>query len=201
MARSSVARHWFAFSKIEEVALFGIDIRNSEGLQPRHWRNRLLKCPKLEKPTCSAISSKETSVSVNSRAAVSTLRFATKACGDTPKVSLNRRLKWERLIPNSDDKRATDRSPRMFLSMNFTRYSDCFPSSRLTVRQDPEADISITGLSLPQTLLLVPQQWRQQVFDDAALSGLDLRRHRHARREVDHTVFDLHSGFVEGDAR
>ena len=39
------------------------------------------------------------------------------------------------------------------------------------------------NLPLPETLLLVTQQWRQQIFDDAAPAGLDLDRHRHAGRQ------------------
>src|SRR5450432_1994453 len=37
---------------------------------------------------------------------------------------------------------------------------------------------------LPDRFMPIAQQRRQQIFDDAALTGLDLDRHRHAGREA-----------------
>jgi hypothetical protein len=46
----------------------------------------------------------------------------------------------------------------------------------------------------------VPQQRRQQIFDDAALAGLALVRGRHARRETDGLVLGLHFRALKRDA-
>jgi hypothetical protein len=50
-------------------------------------------------------------------------------------------------------------------------------------------------------LVLVLEDRREQVAEHAALPGLDLDRHRHARAEVDEVVVDLHLGAIERDAR
>jgi hypothetical protein len=44
----------------------------------------------------------------------------------------------------------------------------------------------------PQDLLLIPHERRQQIRDDPAQAGFDLHRHRHAGREVDELVLNLH---------
>src|SRR5215471_147756 len=54
---------------------------------------------------------------------------------------------------------------------------------------------------LVHDLLPVAHQRRQQIVEDAARSGLDLDRHRHAGREVDDLLVDQHRGAVERDAR
>ena len=51
--------------------------------------------------------------------------------------------------------------------------------------------------SLAQAFLLVAQQRRQHVLDDAARAGLDLDRHRHPGREIDQPALDLHLPAVE----
>jgi hypothetical protein len=58
------------------------------------------------------------------------------------------------------------------------------------------------GISpLPQRLLLILEQRREQIAHHRALAGLDLHRHRHAGREIDHLVLDLHLRAVERDPR
>ena len=56
------------------------------------------------------------------------------------------------------------------------------------------------GLALAQRVLAVLQQRGHQVAEDGARSGLDLRRHGHAGRQLDHLVADLHLAAVEGYA-
>src|SRR5919201_1575340 len=55
--------------------------------------------------------------------------------------------------------------------------------------------------ALSQALLLVAQDRRQHVLDDAALAGLDLGGDRHAGRELDQPVVDLHARLGKRDAR
>src|SRR5262245_23509621 len=52
-----------------------------------------------------------------------------------------------------------------------------------------------------QCLLPVTQQRRQQVAQDRARTGLYFHRCRHAGRQVDDAVIDLHLRAVERDAR
>lgn len=55
--------------------------------------------------------------------------------------------------------------------------------------------------SLPQALLLVSQQRRQQELDNPPLAGLDLHGHRHAGRQLDHPLVDLHLRAIKRDTR
>src|SRR6202021_2043239 len=97
---------------------------------------------------------------------------------------------------------ARDPSEPRFVSSRRTRNA-----SRLTPRAGFPGPAPLAfrsghdSLSLPQALLLVAHERRQQILDDAPLSGLDLDRHRHAGRKVDHAAFDLHAHGVERDAR
>src|ERR1700761_6075310 len=74
----------------------------------------------------------------------------------------------------------------------------CARSKLITLKKHAKDVPRVTSFQqtspLPQTLLLVAQQRGQQVFDHAALSGLDLDRHRHARRELDQAVVNHHVG-------
>ena len=52
-----------------------------------------------------------------------------------------------------------------------------------------------------QAFVAIFEQRREQILDHPPRAGLDLDRHRHAGREVDHAVLDLHLRLVERDAR
>jgi hypothetical protein len=59
----------------------------------------------------------------------------------------------------------------------------------------------LTSSSLPESFLLVAQQWRQQIADDPPLSGFDFRRHGHAGFERRKALFSLDAFFSERDMR
>jgi len=56
-------------------------------------------------------------------------------------------------------------------------------------------------LSLPQTLVLVSQERRHQIFDQAPRTGLDLDGDGHAGGQIDHPALDLKLRPIERDAR
>src|SRR5947207_6453043 len=57
------------------------------------------------------------------------------------------------------------------------------------------------ALPLVQDFLSVAEQGRNEIAQDAARASLDLHRYRHARRQIDETIVDLHLRAVERDAR
>src|SRR6185312_13868601 len=101
---------------------------------------------------------------------------------------------------------------------------DCFVASRLAMTWMPRSSLRFAGRGardtqavpsynggmrkrerkqisspLPQALLLIAQHRRQEVFDHAARSGLDLDRDGHARRQIDHSPVYVDPGRLHRD--
>ena len=109
----------------------------------------------------------------------------------------NANAQWiERCAGLSESSFRIGRSAYAYLSAS--RLFACFGLPSWT----PRAFAAASEFSpLAQAVVPVSQQGREQVADDTARAGLDLDGHRHAGRQIDQLVVDLHLRAVERDAR